>query len=168
MLGVLIDTLIICSCTAVVILLAGDLNSNTQGIAMTQEAMTVHLGWFGGHFVAIAITLFGFTSIVANYAYAESNLHFFRLDTKVGRIVFTLIFLSMMFLGTKLELSTIWATADMAFGLMALINVIVVLALSPTVVSVLKHYHQQKKKGDPSFSIDECKVQGRTEKGVWY
>ena len=168
MLGVLIDTLIICSCTAVVILLAGDLSSTAEGIAMTQEAMTVRLGWFGGHFVAIAITLFGFTSIVANYAYAESNLHFFRLDSKVGRTVFTLVFLLMMFLGTKLELATIWATADMAFGLMALINVLVLLALSPTVVSVLKNYHQQKHQCDAKFSIDQCNVQGTTEKGVWY
>jgi AGCS family alanine or glycine:cation symporter len=67
MLGVFIDTLIICSCTAVVILLAGDLGQGTtEGIAITQAAMGVHLGWFGGYFVAIAITLFGFTSIVAN------------------------------------------------------------------------------------------------------
>lgn len=168
MLGVFIDTLVICSCTAVVILLAGDLGAGkTEGIAITQEAMSVHLGWFGGHFVAIAITLFGFTSIVANYAYAESNLHFFRLDSKVGRTVFTLIFLGMMFLGTQLDLKTMWATADMAFGLMTLINVIALLALSPTVIAVLKNYQHSKKHSEIEFSSEQCKVQGRTEKGIW-
>jgi AGCS family alanine or glycine:cation symporter len=169
MLGVFIDTLIICSCTAVVILLAGDLGQgNTEGIAITQAAMSVHLGWFGGYFVAIAITLFGFTSIVANYAYAESNLHFFGLDSKIGRAMFTVIFLVMMFLGSKLELQTMWATADMAFGFMTLINVIAVLALSPTVISLLRHYQLGKNKQTLSFSPSDCKVQGQTEKGIWH
>lgn len=169
MLGVFIDTLIICSCTAVVILLAGDSGSGaTEGIAITQAAMSVHLGWFGGYFVAIAITLFGFTSIVANYAYAESNLHFFRLDSKAGRVAFTAIFLGMMFLGTKLELKTMWATADMAFGFMTLINVIALLALSPTVIALLKNYQSTKNRHDLSFSPNDCKVQGKTEKGIWH
>jgi AGCS family alanine or glycine:cation symporter len=169
MLGVFIDTLIICSCTAVVILLAGDLGQGTtEGIAITQAAMGVHLGWFGGYFVAIAITLFGFTSIVANYAYAESNLHFFHLDSKIGKSIFTVIFLGMMFLGTKLELKTMWATADMAFGFMTLINVIAVLALSPTVISLLKDYRIAKNHQELTFSPDDCDVQGQTEKGVWH
>jgi len=168
MLGVFIDTLVICSCTAVVILLAGDLNaSSAEGIAITQEAMSTHLGWFGGHFVAIAITLFGFTSIVANYAYAESNLHFFRLDSKLGRAVFTMIFLAMMFLGTKLELTTMWATADMTFGFMTLINVIAILALSPTVLALLRDYQRRRNDPELSFSADECQVQGQVEKGIW-
>jgi len=174
MLGVFIDTLVICSCTAVVILLAGDLSASaTEGIAITQEAMSVHLGGFGGYFVAIAITLFGFTSIVANYAYAESNLHFFRLDSKLGRAVFTAVFLAMMFLGTKLELKTMWATADMAFGFMTLINVIAILALSPTVLALLRNYKQQKNEQHKEidelvFLAGDCKIQGRIEKGIWH
>ncbi|MBL4673672.1 MAG: alanine:cation symporter family protein [Arenicella sp.] len=169
MLGVFIDTLVICSCTAVVILLAGDLaEGTTEGIAITQAAMSAHLGWFGGYFVAIAITLFGFTSIVANYAYAESNLHFFGLDSKVGRATFTAIFLGMMFLGTKLELKTMWATADMAFGFMTLINVIAILALSPTVVALLKNYQRGKNSQELSFSPRDCDIQGQTEKGIWH
>lgn len=169
MLGVLIDTLIICSCTAVVILLAGDLSASaSEGIAITQEAMNVHLGWFGGHFVAIAITLFGFTSIFANYAYAESNLHFFGLDSKIGRVIFTAIFLGLMFVGTKLELKTMWATADMAFGFMALINVTAILLLTPTVIAVLKNYRQRKTNSELAFSANDCEIQGRTEKGIWH
>ena len=168
MLGVFIDTLLICTCTAIVILLAGDLTAGaSEGIAITQAAMDVHLGAFGGHFVAIAITLFGFTSIVANYAYAESNLHFFRLDSKAGRAIFTVVFLALMFLGTKLELKTMWATADMAFGFMTLINVCAILMLSPTVVAVLQNYRQRKVHSDTDFSSEDCKVQGQTESGIW-
>ncbi len=175
MLGVLVDTLVICSCTAIVILLAGDAatNGTQEGIAITQQAMQVHLGWFGGHFVAIAITLFGFTSIVANYAYAESNLHFFRLDSRVGRVVFTLIFLSMMFLGTRLELRTMWATADMAFGFMALINVAAILALSPTVFALLNDYRMKRsiansgQVDDIKFSAEDCDLQGKVDSKIW-
>lgn len=169
MLGVFIDTVVICSCTAVVILLAGELSTNAQGIQMTQEAMTVHLGWFGGHFVAIAISLFGFTSIVANYVYAESNLQFFKLDGLIGRSVFTIVFLTMMFIGTQLELTTMWATADMAFGLMAVINVVAILLLSKTVIGVSKDYERKRSNESVAltFSSEECGVQGETEKGIW-
>lgn len=169
MLGVFLDTIVICSCTAVVIMLAGDLGSGEmEGIRLTQNAMTHHIGAVGGHFVAIAITLFGFTSIVANYAYAESNLHFFKLDNKVGRIVFTLIFLTMIFVGTNVELKVIWATADMAFGLMAVINVVAIICLTKTVVSVSRDYQKQRAVGQVNdFKRSDCSVQGETERGIW-
>jgi len=175
MLGVLIDTLVICSSTAIVILLAGDAATSgaEEGIAITQQAMQVHLGWFGGHFVAIAITLFGFTSIVANYAYAESNLHFFKLDSRIGRVIFTLIFLSMMFIGTRLELRTMWATADMAFGFMALINVAAILALSPTVFALLNDYRKKRFSAmegeidEIEFSAEDCHLQGDVDSKIW-
>ena len=82
--------------------------------------------------------------------------------------MFTVIFLGMMFLGTKLELKTMWAAADMAFGFMALINVSAVLALSPTVFALLKNYQHQKNQEDVVFSPSECEVQGKTEKGIWH
>ncbi len=165
MLGVFIDTIIICTCTAVVILLAEGAGAGQEGIQVTQVAMSHHLGVFGGHFIAIAITLFGFTSIVANYAYAESNLHFFKLDSKPGRIAFTVIFLSMIFVGTQIDLALMWATADMAFGLMTVVNVIAILALSSTVVSVARNYTQA---GDSNvFLKGDCDIQGTTEEGIW-
>lgn len=165
MLGVFIDTVIICTCTAVVILLADGSAVGQQGIQVTQVAMSQHLGVFGSHFIAIAITLFGFTSIVANYAYAESNLHFFRLDSKFGRMVFTGVFLAMIFIGTQIDLGLMWATADMAFGLMAVVNVVAILCLSPTVISVANTY--SKSSVDLPFSSEQCRVQGQTEKGIW-
>ena len=83
MLGVFLDTMVLCTSTAVIILLADTGSSvGMEGIRLTQNAMEFHLGGFGSHFVTAAITLFAFTSIVANYVYAESNLHFFKLDNR--------------------------------------------------------------------------------------
>ena len=170
MLGVFLDTIVVCSCTAIVIMLAGGAGSGEmEGIRLTQNAMTTHLGSFGGHFVAAAITLFAFTSIVGNYAYAESNLHFFKCDNRVGRLTFTLVFLAMMFIGTNFELQQVWATADMAFGLMTLINVVAIFLLTPTVISVTKDYLRQKKKGRfaERFIAQQNAVQGSTEENIW-
>lgn len=169
MLGVFLDTMVICSCTAAVIMLAqGVASGEMEGIRLTQKAMTAHIGDFGGHFVTIVIALFGFTSIVGNYAYAESNLHFFKLDKPAGRMLFTLVFLGMMFIGCNVELKQIWATADMAFGLMAVINVVAILCLLRTVKSVSRDYQRQREEnGVAGFNPKQCNVQGRTEPGVW-
>ena len=86
MLGVFLDTLVLCTSTAFIILLAGGSSSDQmEGIRLTQDAMSSHLGEGGTDFVAAAISLFAFTSVVANYAYGESNLHMFKLDNKIGR-----------------------------------------------------------------------------------
>ncbi|WP_189398115.1 alanine/glycine:cation symporter family protein [Arenicella chitinivorans] len=169
MLGVFFDTLVICTCTAFVILLAnGSLSGEMEGIRMTQRAMTTHIGPLGGHFVALAICLFGFTSIVGNYAYAESNLHFFKLDTQWGRHGFTMVFLAMMFIGCNVQLRQVWATADMAFGLMAVINVVALVLLTRTVLSVTRDYQRQRLAGGkPEFQAAKCPVQGRTETDIW-
>jgi len=169
MFGVFVDTIVICSCTAVVIMLADVSGAGEmEGIRLTQRSMTFHLGAHGGDFVALIITLFGFTSIVANYAYAESNLHFFSLDNVVGRSVFTTVFLGFMFAGSMMELKEVWALADMAFGLMAIINVVAIICLTKTIVSVSRDYQQQHSRGSVSdFKQHECPVQGKTEGDVW-
>ena len=169
MLGVFLDTIVICSCTAVVIMLAGGTGGGEmEGIRLTQRAMTEHLGGYGGDFVAVIITLFGFTSIVANYAYAESNLHFFKLDNKAGRTIFTIVFLGMMFVASQLELKVIWALADMAFGLMAIINVVAIICLTKTVVAVRRDYKRQQAIGKVNdFRTDRCPVQGQLEHDIW-
>ncbi len=169
MLGVFIDTMVICTCTAVVIMLAGGYAGvEMTGIRLTQDAMTSHMGSVGGHFVAIAITLFAFTSIIGNYAYAESNLHFFKLDNRVGRSIFTAIFLGMTLLGTQLELKLVWAMADMAFGLMAVINVVAIMLLTPTIYAVAMHYQAQRRQNkEPRFKQGSVRVQGRLEEKIW-
>ena len=165
MLGVFFDTIVLCSCTAVIILLADvNISGEMEGIRLTQTAMTSHLAQGGVYFVAAAITLFAFTSVVANYAYAESNLHLFKLDNKVGRGIYTLLYLSMMLWGASATLKQVWDLADIALGLMTVVNVIAIILLTPTILSVTNDYHAQRDKGiEPEFKVKNVKVQGKCE-----
>lgn len=169
MLGVFFDTIVLCSCTAVIILLADiDISGEMEGIRLTQSAMTAHLAQGGVYFVAAAITLFAFTSVVANYAYAESNLHLFKLDNKMGRGIYTLLYLSMMLWGASATLKQVWDLADIALGLMTVVNVIAIILLTPTILAVTRDYHTQREKGlEPEFKVNDVKVQGKCETGIW-
>ena len=169
MLGVFLDTMVLCSCTAVVILLSNiNISGEMEGIRMTQNAMSAHFGASGDYFVAAAITLFAFTSVVANYAYAESNLHLFKLDNKMGRLFYTSIYLFMVFWGSSATLKQVWGLADMALGLMTLVNIYAIILLTPTVLNLTKHYRDKLSKNEqPTFSLDEVKIQGKTEQDVW-
>ncbi|WOH36815.1 alanine/glycine:cation symporter family protein [Thalassotalea fonticola] len=169
MLGVFLDTMVLCSCTAVVILLSDiNISGEMEGISMTQNAMTSHFGVGGNYFVAAAITLFAFTSVVANYAYAESNLHLFKLDNKAGRLLYTSVYLIMVFWGASATLKQVWSLADMALGLMTLVNIYAIVLLTPTIVNITQDYLAKLKINDqPSFSLDDVEIQGKTEKDVW-
>ena len=170
MLGVFFDTIVLCSCTAVIILLADvDISGEMEGIRLTQEAMTAHLAQGGVYFVAAAITLFAFTSVVANYAYAESNLHLFKLDNKIGRGIYTLLYLSMMMWGASATLKEVWDLADIALGLMTVVNVIAIIILTPTILAVTADYNKQRAENtEPEFNANKVSVQGKTEKGIWH
>lgn len=169
MLGVFFDTIVLCSCTAVIILLADvDIGSEMEGIRLTQSAMTAHLAAGGVYFVAAIITLFAFTSVVANYAYAESNLHLFKLDNKLGRGIYTVCYLSMMLWGASATLKQVWDLADIALGLMTVVNVIAIVRLTPTVLAVTADYHQQQRSGKkPEFDVSAVPIQGQVEADVW-
>ena len=169
MLGVFFDTIVLCTCTAIIILLAGVPSGvEVEGIRLTQDAMSSHIGSYGIDFVSVAISLFAFTSIVANYAYAESNLHLFKLDTKPGRLVLMFVFLSMMLWGTTKELTQVWAAADMAFGMMAVINIVAIVLLTPTVLSISRDYSTKRKRlSNMNYRPGDCKIQGVSESGIW-
>lgn len=165
MLGVFLDTMVLCTCTAVIILLAGGSQSEQmEGIRLTQNAMTTHLGSGGADFVAAAISLFAFTSVVANYAYGESNLHMFHLDNKVGRAVYTGGYLAMILWGSMAALPQVWAMADMALGMMTVINIIAIVWMTPTIVSISKNYFEQRKQNkSPVYQTGDCEIQGTTD-----
>ncbi len=169
MLGVFFDTIILCTCTAVIILLAGEIpNGEMTGIRLTQDAMTQHIGGYGLHFVSAAITIFAFTSVVANYAYAQSNLRIFKLDNKFGNWSYTIAYLSMVLWGANASLKAVWDAADMALGLMTVVNVTALALLTPTIVAVSRDYFNKRDNKLPmDFKKQDCKVQGRTEEGIW-
>lgn len=170
MLGVFLDTMILCTATAFIILLGTDTSiGQMEGIRLTQTAMENHLGGIGADFVAAAIGFFAFSSVVANYAYGEANLHMFKLDNKIGRSIFTAGYLGMIFWGSMAALPTVWAMADMALGLMTVVNVIAIVLLTPTIVAITKDYRNKlKAQQDITFDASDCEMQGELEeKTIW-
>ena len=169
MLGVFVDTMILCTATAFIILLAGgSAGEQMEGIRLTQSAMEFHLGEYGIDFVAAAIALFAFTSVVANYAYGESNLHMFKLDNKLGRGCYTIGYLLMILWGSMAALPKVWAAADMALGLMTVINITAIVLMTPTIVSITRDYiGKLERKETIEYKDGDCEIQGNTEKGIW-
>ena len=158
MLGVFIDTIVICTATASLILLSNQLvpESGVLGIELTQAALQEHVGDWGTYFIAIAILFFAFTSIVANYSYAETNLMFLEHNSTKGMFIFRLLVLGMVMFGAIGELGIIWTLADISMGLMAIVNVVALFMLSGVVVWLSKDYNAQNKQGVlPTFDKDK-------------
>lgn len=157
MIGVLIDTLVICSASAMVVLLAGHGTKTTSydGIQLIQHAMSVLVGAWGAHFVAIVMMLFAFTSIVANYVYAENNLIFLRWHKPWTVWLLRAATLLMVIMGSQFSLPVVWQMADMIMALMAIINLTAILLLSPVVRIIALDYLRQRKLGVvPVFDPD--------------
>ncbi len=171
MLGVFVDTIVICSATMAIILMSGEYvpHGEITGIELTQRALSSQVGEWGGVFVALAIFFFAFTSIIANYSYAETNLIFLEHNNKKGLIVFRLIFLSMVMFGALATLPTVWAMADVSMGMMAIVNLIAILLLSGTVIKLAKDYNRQLDAGKvPTFNVNDYpELKSQLEEGIW-
>ena len=161
-LGVFTDTIIICSCTAFIILLSPiDLTSGATGIQLTQAALSSHVGSWGSYFIAICILLFAFSSIIGNYYYGESNIEFLSTK-KYTLLVYRVLVIAMVFIGSIASMDLVWTLADVFMGLMAISNLIAIVLLGNIAIKVLNDYKKQKKAGivDPVFkasSIPELK-----------
>ena len=168
-LAVFFDTMVICSCTAFIILLADGHGDGSMGIQMTQQALAFQVGNWGADFITIAILLFGFTSIVANYAYADNNLKYLNLDNLIGRWFLRVGFLAMLVFGSSASLPEVIALADLATGLMTVVNVTALFLLSKVVINITKDYQRQLKEN----KLPEYQVDAETEKslgltqGIW-
>ncbi|ADZ89387.1 alanine/glycine:cation symporter family protein [Marinomonas mediterranea] len=168
-LGVFIDTILICTATALMILLSGALDSGETGIKLTQAAMTEHVGDFGNSFVAIAIFFFAFTSIIGNYSYAENALTFLKLANKPGIFILRVLALAMIPWGAYESVAMVFNAADAAMGLMATINLIAILFLSGLVAKLTRDYFSQRKKGgNPRFDVNNFpEVKDEIDLSVW-
>jgi len=169
MLAVFLDTMVICSCTAFLILLFKDADPQLQGIQLTQQALAYQVGTWGSDFITIAILLFGFTSIVANFVYANNNLKYLKIDNIFGRWFLRIGFLSMLVYGSVASLPEVIALADLSTGLMTIFNVSALFLLSKVVVNIAKDYsRQQKMKKLPCYlpSEDES-MRLNLSKGMW-
>ena len=166
--GVFVDTLLVCTATALMILLSGAMGQTTEGIALTQTAMATHFGSWGAQFVAIALLFFALTSIVGNYAYAESSVTFLR-GGRVAFIAMRLACLAMVAWGALTKVGLVWDTADAAMGLMALINLGAIVLLSGVVFKLTRDYDAQLRAGkSPSLdATDYPELAGRIDETIW-
>ncbi|WP_422123978.1 alanine/glycine:cation symporter family protein [Planococcus sp. X10-3] len=151
-LGVFFDTIIICSATAFIIILA-DLysTSEAEGILLTQDSLGVHVGDWAPYFLAIAIMFFAFSSIIGNYYYGETNIEF--INAHSGWLTaYRFGVLAMVMFGAMAQVSLVWSMADLFMGMMAVINLVVIALLGGTAFKVLDNYMQQRKAGkNPEF-----------------
>lgn len=148
--SVFIDTLLICSSTAMMLLVSG-VEGKTgvmDGIPFVQAAISANVGHWGIHFITISIFAFAFSSLVGNYYYAESNILFIK-NSKILLNVFRVTCVAAIFLGAQADFSLMWNIADITMGCMALVNIVVIFLLGGTAVKALKHYEMLKKQKKP-------------------
>lgn len=158
-LGVFTDTLIICTCTAFIILFSGaPLDGSTSGVQLTQHALTNEIGYTGSIFVAVAIFFFAFSSILGNYYYGEANVRYPTQRKWVVNVYRILVGCMVMF-GALATLDLVWSLADITMGLMALCNLVAISLLGKYAFKLLEDYRAQKQAGikDPVFTKDRMK-----------
>ncbi|OOF86598.1 alanine/glycine:cation symporter family protein [Rodentibacter ratti] len=156
MLGVFVDTMIVCTCTAVVILLSNNYGGEAlKSISLTQNALQYHVGEFGLHFLAFILLLFAYSSIIGNYAYAESNIRFIK-NKPWFVLLFRLAVLFFVYFGAVRSGNVVWNFADTVMAVMAILNLVAIVLLSPIVWTLLKDYQRQLKAGKiPEFKIED-------------
>ena len=153
-LGVFTDTLLVCSCTAFVILISGLYNvPELNGIALTQAALSSEIGSFGPVFIAIAIFLFAFSSIIGNYYYGEANIRFMTSSKPVLTIYRLCSGGVMVLFGALAGLEVVWNLGDLCMALVTACNLVAIITLGKYAFRLLDDYRSQKRNGikEPIF-----------------
>jgi alanine or glycine:cation symporter, AGCS family len=157
--SVFIDTLIICSCTAFMVLLSGVYSPEVQegGVALTQSALAEHVGEWGRGFVSIALMLFAFSSMIYNYYLGENSLNFFSEENKTLFNGFRVLTLALVMWGSLQDLGTAFGFADVTMGLLAVVNLVAVLLLIKVGLRIIKDFDEQIRAGieEPVFDPDK-------------
>ncbi|MFP2354408.1 alanine/glycine:cation symporter family protein [Enterobacter ludwigii] len=171
MIGVFTDTIIICSASAMILLLAGPVphSSETAGIQLLQQALVSLTGGWGAGFVSLILLLFAFSSIVVNYLYAENNLIFLKVDSRRMITLLRLGVILMVLAGSLLSMPLVWQLADVFMALMAITNLTAILLLSPVVTLIARDYLRQRKLGvPPVFDASRYPdIQAQIAPGTW-
>ena len=167
-LGVFTDTLIICSCTAFIILFSGiPINSSVQGVQLTQQALQAEIGNSGSIFVAVAILFFAFSSILGNYYYGEANILFITRRKWVLN-TYRILVTGFVLFGALASLETAWNLADLMMALMTLCNLVAISILAPQAILLLKDYISQKKNGIKSPTFNKNMFEEKIRKNIPY
>lgn len=151
-LGVFTDTLVVCTCTAVIILLSGVYqNADADGILLTTRALETHIGPWARYFVSAAIFFFAFSSIIGNYYYGETSVRFLTPHRRY-MWMFRIVTVATVVIGGMMSLEDVWAIIDLCMCSIVLLNVYSILRLSPKVEKLWLNYKEQRQKGsDPVF-----------------
>jgi AGCS family alanine or glycine:cation symporter len=171
-LGVFVDTMVICTMTALIVLCSGlydgGTNGGISGAALTQAAVTSSFGVAGQWFMTIIVFAFAFSSVLGNYAYADANLTFLRAGPK-AIFWFRIVALIAVFGGSVTGLPLVWALADVAMGLMALVNIGALLGLTRWALAALADYERQLEAGrEPVFDPAHIgTLPGKLQGDVW-
>lgn len=172
-LGVFVDTIIICTATALIILVSGpqiyDPHTPTKmaGASLTASAVAAGLGSWTTWLMTVLVFVFAFSSVLGNYVYAEINLFFLGARQR-GINIFRIAVLAAIAFGATAKLSTVWDLADISMGLMAIVNLIAIVALGRWAFAALRDYQRQADAGvDPVFVAADAGLPGHLEGDIW-
>ncbi|MBM7698120.1 alanine/glycine:cation symporter family protein [Kurthia huakuii] len=156
-LGVFVDTMVVCTATAAIVLLSGvygTVDAQNERVDITQQSLVVQLGDWAGIFLTVALFMFAFSSVIGNYYYGETNLEFIK-KSKTMMLCYRLLVLAFVMFGALAKVSLVWNLADLFMAFMALINLVAIFMLNKTAFRLLKDYRAQRKQGkDPVFYAD--------------
>ena len=158
-LAVFIDTILICSTSAFILLLSGvDLKTDMMGMPLMQEALRNQLGIWGVHFITFSVSLFAFSATIGNLGYCESNIMFINDNPKFLKAIRVFSIFPIIF-GCVTSASVAWNLSDISMAFIAIINILTILILSKKYKVCLLDYFKQKKLGkDPKFNALECNI----------
>lgn len=146
-LGVLIDTIVICSCTAMIMLLAPEeLTNGLTGMDLLQAAMQYHLGNAGVIFIAVTLALFSFSTFIGILFYARSNVAYLFGNRWCYQTAYKVLSLIMLFIGGLQQYTVVWDLGDVGIGLMTLFNIAVLYPMSKEALELLRQYEEKKKR----------------------
>lgn len=144
--GVFIDTIVICSCSAMIMLLTpAELTQGLAGMDLLQAAMNYHLGNFGVIFIAVILWLFSFSTFIGILFYARPNIAYLFGDNWLSQNLYKILALIMLFIGGLAAYTFVWELGDIGIGLMTIFNMIALIPLSRQAIDSLKDYEKQKK-----------------------
>ena len=157
-LGVFIDTIVICSCTAMLMLLAPqNLTDGLTGMNLLQTAMNYHLGGFGVVFIAMILWMFSFSTFLGILFYARSNVAYLFGDKWGWQTAYKVLALVMLFIGGIQTYTFVWDLGDVGIGLMTIFNIFILYAMSGQAIKELKNYEETKKKSieERAYALQE-------------
>lgn len=142
-LGVFIDTLVICTCSAMIMLLTPEaMTKGLEGMDLLQTAMQYHLGEFGVVFIAVILWLFSFSTFLGILFYARSNVAYLFGDNWISQTLYKVLALVMLFIGGLAAYQFVWDLGDLGVGLMTVFNMIALIPLAPKALTSLKDYEK--------------------------